>query len=477
MNLITVDVAVIGAGSAGLAAFRAARSHSKQVVLIEGGNYGTTCARVGCMPSKLLIAAADTAHTIDRAPAFGIHAGAVRIDGRDVMARVRQERDRFVSFVVAGVDQIEAEQRLHGHARFLNAHCLQIDDHTQVRASRIVIATGSRPQVPPALQNLGERLIVNDDVFDWRDLPGSVAVIGTGVIGLELGQALHRLGVRVALFGRGAHLAGINDPSVLAIARQVFSAELDIRLDTTLVSAVRVQEAAELTWTDGNGRQHSEQFCLVLAATGRVPNLDHLALEASGLALDARGVPRFDTRTMRCGSSSIFIAGDVSSERPLLHEAADQGRIAGDNAGRYPDVQHGLRRAPLAIAFTDPQVAIVGRGFHALEAGHSASGEVSFVDQGRSRVMLQNEGMLRVYGEYRSERFLGAEICGPRAEHLAHLMAWALQMEMTVPQMLEMPFYHPVVEEGLRTALRDLNEKLKHGLSEIEHCADCTPGM
>ncbi len=91
--------------------------------------------------------------------------------------------------------------------------------------------------------------------------------------------------------------------------------------------------------------------------------------------------------------------------------------------------------------------------------------------------MLQNHGLLRVYGEYGSERFLGAELCGPRAEHLAHLMAWALQAEMTVPQMLQMPFYHPVVEEGLRTALRDLNEKLKHGVPEIDRCADCTPGV
>ncbi|MBC7513557.1 MAG: dihydrolipoyl dehydrogenase [Herminiimonas sp.] len=477
MKFIEADVAVIGAGSAGLAAYRAARSHGGRVVLIEGGPYGTTCARVGCMPSKLLIAAAEAAHMISLAPAFGVHAGALRIDGRAVMARVRQERDRFVGFVVDGIEQIPETDRLRGHARFIAPGCLQIDDELQVRAGRIVIATGSRPQIPAELLGAGDRLVTNEQVFDWDDLPASVAVVGTGVIGLEIGQALHRLGVRVALFGRGMQLAGISDPMVLASARQAFGAELDLRSGTRVVQAVRNDDGVALVWTAADGTEQREQFAYVLAATGRVANVERLRLDARGLALDARGVPIFDSRTMQCGETGIFVAGDVAGERALLHEAADHGRIAGDNAGRFPDVQPGLRRAPLAIAFTDPQVAVVGCGFHALEAAHTASGEVSFADQGRSRVMLQNRGLLRVYGAYGSGRFLGAELCGPRGEHLAHLMAWALQNEMTVAQMLQMPFYHPVVEEGLRTALRELNEKLHHGTPEIERCADCTPGM
>lgn len=477
MNSITADIAVIGAGSAGLSAFRAARSHGKRVVLIEAGPYGTTCARVGCMPSKLLIAAAEAAHAMSVAPAFGVHAGSIRIDGRAVMARVRSERDRFVGFVLDGVEQIAAADKLRGYARFVDAHCLQIDDHTRVEAERIVIATGSSAQVLPQLQALGDRLVTNDGVFDWEDLPDSVAVVGAGVIGMEIGQALHRLGVRVTLFGRDTQLAGIRDPKVLASARTVFESELDLRLGSRLVSAMRHDDGVALTVADPDGVERTEQFSLVLAATGRTPNLGRLDLSKTGLALNAQGVPVFDRHTMQCGDSTIFICGDADNERPLLHEAVDQGRIAGDNAGRFPNIQPGLRRALLAIAFTDPQIAVIGSGFRALEPGRSASGEVSFADQGRSRVMLQNQGLLRVYGEYGSERFLGAELCGPRAEHLAHLMAWALQADMTVSQMLHMPFYHPVVEEGLRTALRDLQEKLEHGLPEIERCTDCTPGV
>ncbi|CAN5187605.1 dihydrolipoyl dehydrogenase [soil metagenome] len=480
MNTLEVDVAVIGAGTAGLAAYRAAKSHGKRVVLIEGGPYGTTCARVGCMPSKLLIAAADAAHSVGAAAAFGVHPGPLRIDGKQVMARVRAERDRFVGFVVDGVEKIPAADRLQGHARFVDAAHLQVDQHTLVAAERFVIATGSSPIVPPALQAAGDRVLVNDDVFSWDSLPASLAVIGTGIIGLELGQALHRLGVRVTIFGRSKALAQLSDPAVLEVGARCLAAECDLRLDSKILETRDDGDGVLLRSLGADGSEKSERYDFVLAATGRAPNVSGLGLEHAGIALDARGIPLFDSHTMQCGASAIFIAGDVNSERPLLHEAADQGRIAGDNAGRYPAIAAGLRRTPLAIVFSDPQIATVGETFASLTAsmaGKFAIGQVSFEDQGRSRVMLQNHGLLRVYGEYGSGQFLGAEMIAPRAEHLGHLLAWACQNKMTVEQMLQMPFYHPVVEEGVRTALRDLDEKLLHGLPEIEHCTDCTPGM
>lgn len=477
MKILHVEVAVIGAGSAGLAAYRAAEAHGKRVLLIEGGAYGTTCARVGCMPSKLLIAAAEAAHAVGDAPAFGVHGGALHIDGRAVMARVRSERDRFVSFVLDGIDKIPPENRLQGQARFITANRLQVGLDTQVTAERIVIATGSSPQVPDQFAALGTHLLTSDDVFAWQDLPDSMAVIGSGAVGLELGQALHRLGVRVALFGRDDRLAQLHDAAVNACAITCLGAELDLRLRTEILSAQREGDAVLLHSRNADGTERSEHYRYLLAATGRSPNLDDLALEHSGLLLDEHGVPHFDAHTMQCGSSAIFIAGDVNGAPAVLHEAVDQGRIAGDNAGRYPQVQLGLRRTALAIAFTEPQIASIGCTGEQLPANGHKVGEVSFRDQGRSRVMRRNCGLLRVYGECSSGRFLGAEIVGPRAEHLAHLLAWACQSRMTVDQMLEMPFYHPVIEEGVRTALRDLQEKLNDSVSMAEHCADCTPGM
>jgi len=203
-------------------------------------------------------------------------------------------------------------------------------------------------------------------------------------------------------------------------------------------------------------------------------------LSLAGCGLGARGVPLLDGLTLRGGGSHILIAGDANSEKALLPEAADHGKIAGDNAGRFPEVHPGLRRAPLAIAFTEPQIATLGASYRALcEQGRNkfAVGKVSFEDQGRSRVMLQNHGLLRVYGEYGTGLFLGAEMAGPRAEHLAYTLAWACQARMTVAHMLDMPFYHPVIEEGVRTALRDLAKELDKGAPRESTAPDCTPGV
>src|SRR6476660_94641 len=142
-NSVRVDVAIVGAGTAGLAAYRAARAAGATAAIIEGGAYGTTCARVGCMPSKLLIAAAEAAHAAERASAFGVHfAGAIRIDGREVMDRVRRERDRFVGFVLGEVERIPKADRIQGYARFVDNHTLEVDGQSRVTAKSVVVATG-----------------------------------------------------------------------------------------------------------------------------------------------------------------------------------------------------------------------------------------------------------------------------------------------------------------------------------------------
>jgi len=475
MQHLTVDVAIIGTGSAGMSAYRAARAHTDKVVVIESGVYGTTCARVGCMPSKLLIAAAEAAHAVDGAARFGVHTAAARIDGRAVMQRVRAERDRFTGFVVDAVEAWPDAHRLRGHARFLSPHELDVGGHTLVTAGRIVIATGSSPSIPAGWrETLGERLVVNDDVFEWEDLPASVAVVGPGVIGLELAMALARLGVRVRLFGRGGRIGPLTDPVVAAKARAVVQASLATSLDAEAIEPVRSGERVTVRWRE-DGSRHEEEFDFLLAATGRKPNIRGLDLQRAGIEVDAYGMPHADRHTRRIGKSHVFLAGDASDEAALLHEAADEGRIAGDNAGRYPDMVVRPRRAPLTVAFSDPQIAIAGESHARLtqRGADFAAGGASFDDQGRSRVMGRNLGQIQVYGERGSGRFLGAEMIGPDAEHIGHLLSWSVQHGLTVQQMLDSPFYHPVVEEGLRTALRELKNELGLAQPPLEDCLDC----
>lgn len=458
-KVINVDVAIIGAGSAGLTARRGALKQGKSVLLIESGPYGTTCARVGCMPSKLLISAAEAAHTTEHSAIFGLET-TLKIDGKAVLARVRRERDRFTGGVIKSVEEMPAEQKLRGHARFVENTVLDVDG-TRVEAKAVIIATGSSTWLPPQIASLTHSLVTSDTIFEMEDLPKSIAVFGSGVIGLELGQALHRLGVRTVLLDPMDGLNFLSDPVVRESAISVLSTELPLYLNATIHSVEEMADGVRVKWTSKDGQNFDETFEKVLGAAGRRPNLQNLGLENTTIPLDKKGIPVFDPRTMQIGDLPIFIAGDVNNDKPLLHEAADEGDIAGTNAGTFPIVRAMTRRTELTVVFTDPQIAVVGTPYSRLQENNWDAGQVDFASQGRARVMAKNAGVMRVYGTRRCGFIAGAEMIAPRAENMAHLLAWAVQQRMTVAQSLEMPFYHPVLEEGLRTALRDLAKELK----------------
>ncbi|QLE98050.1 dihydrolipoyl dehydrogenase [Neptunomonas phycophila] len=445
-----VNIAVIGAGSAGLTAYRSARKYSDSVLLIDPGPLGTTCARVGCMPSKLLISAADAAWNIQHASTFGITARQVHVDGVAVLERVRQMRDRFVAKVLKGMESIPELDKLDQSVRFVADHRLETSEGELIEVDRVIIATGSRPAVPDMLRLAGKRLLLNDDLFELSTLPKSVVVFGPGVIGLELGQALSRLGVRVRMLGVGGSVGPLGDTDIRQAALECFSREFPLDPDAQVNGIKESADGVEVTFVN-NGQPKTETFDYLLAATGRRPNVDHLGLENTSLALDERGVPVFDPHTLQCSLAHIFIVGDANNHLPLLHEAVDEGAIAGRNAAQLSDVQRGRRTVPLAIVFSDPQMATIGLQPSQIEqayAGNYAVASFDFANQARAKVLGRDYGLMKVWAEKESGVLLGVEILGPDAEHLAHLLAWSIQQQLSVDDLLGMPFYHPVLEEG-----------------------------
>ncbi len=293
-----VDVAIIGAGTAGLAARREAKKEGASVVLIEGGPYGTTCARVGCMPSKLLIHSADVAHEIATASNFGVEIqGRPRVNGKAVLERVRRERDRFVGFVLDSVDDIPREEKVAGYARFDGPGTLLVDDHTRIEARAIVVASGSSPWIPSNLSGLGDRLLVSDDIFEFEDLPGSVAVIGMGVIGLELGQSLHRLGVDTLCLTPSSRVGPLSDPVIKKKTIEVFGQELNLHVGIEGLET-RVDDAGvHLEWVNQDGSRQEATVDYVLGSAGRRPNLARLDPARATIPLDERGLPSVDSST------------------------------------------------------------------------------------------------------------------------------------------------------------------------------------
>ncbi|WP_299164213.1 FAD-dependent oxidoreductase, partial [Accumulibacter sp.] len=220
----TLDVIIIGAGSAGLAALREVHKRSESFLLINDGAYGTTCARVGCMPSKALIEAANAFHRRHSFDAFGIRgAAALSVDVPAVLRRVRALRDDFVAGTLAATDEL-GERSLAGRARLLDAQTVAVGER-RYHARRIVIASGSQPVIPDAWRAFGDRIVTTDTLFELETLPRRMAVVGLGAIGIEIAQALSRLGVEVTGFGANPRLAGLSDEAVDLALRELLDKE------------------------------------------------------------------------------------------------------------------------------------------------------------------------------------------------------------------------------------------------------------
>ncbi len=460
-----VDVAIIGSGSAGLNAMGQVRKAGKTFVLINGGEPGTTCARVGCMPSKAMIQVAEDYHRRTHLGKFGVDGHeALTLDVGEAMEHVQDLRDTFVDRVLTNsTDDMPEDLFIQDYARFLEPTLLEVAGQ-RIRAGAVVIATGSRPLVPAAWHQFGERILTTDTLFELEDLPASVAVIGLGTIGLELGQSLSRLGVDVTGFDQLQSIAGITDPEVAQAAIDLIGKEFPLHLG----QAAEIAEVGDrLRVTAG---EHSVLVDRVLCSIGRVPNSDRLGLENLGVPLDQRGLPAFDSNSMQVADLPVFIAGDVNGERPILHEAGDEGRIAGWNAA-HGKRQRFRRKTPLFINFCDPNICAVGQRFSELDTDTTAIGQIKFAPVGRALIMGKNRGVLRVYADKRTGQLLGSEMIGPKGENLAHLLCWCIQQGLTVGDLLRMPFYHPVIEEALQAALYDLYRKVETkndgGLTEL----------
>ncbi len=461
-----VDVCILGAGSAGLYATGQVARKTKDFLVIDPGPLGTTCARVGCMPSKVLIQAAEYVHQAHHAFArAGITGGEqVKADIPAVLAHVRKMRDGFASGPAGKAEKLESHGKLiRGAARFVDANAVEVNGE-RVEAKAFVIATGSKPVVPAAwVEKFGERILTTENLFEQEDLPESMAIIGMGVIGLEMGQALSRLGIDIVGVDMADTVGGLTDDGVSYPATGIFREEFPIWLG----AAAALEEAPDGRILVKAG-ENEKVVDKVLVALGRKPNLDGLNLAAAGVELNERGVPDFDPATQRIGETHLFIAGDADGYRQILHEAADDGRIAGFNAAslaKGEDIRRFRRKVPLAIVFSDPNIAMVGETFAHLDAtlGEDEGfvvGERDFSTQARARVMQANRGVLHIYARMEDGKLLGAEMCMPRAEHIAHELAWAIEQGLTVADLIAMPFYHPVIEEGLQNALHDAYAQL-----------------
>lgn len=456
-HVIHTDVAILGAGSAGLYALREIRRAGRDFLMIDRGPLGTTCARVGCMPSKVALHSGAQWAMRKQLSDIGVQGiENLSINLKTTWENLREQRDAFANNAADNARSGAGEKLLKGTARFVEPTLLEVETANgtqQVRARAVVIATGSRPVVPGWLENLRDLTVTTDELFELEALPRSIGILGLGALGLEMGLALARLGVRVVGADLASNVGGIVDPVIAAQAREIFSSEIELWLETES----KLERTKSGIVMRAEGRETEVE--LLLAALGRRPNVDGLNLEAAGFLLDQRGTPLYDPQTLQLNEHPVYIAGDANADRPLMHEASDEGAIAGYNAAHETNTRF-ERKVSLGITFSNPDIVTVGMRFDALPTENTIIGSASGKANGRARILGADDSLLRVYADAGDGRLLGAAMVAAGGEHLAHLLAWAIQRGETAHSLLAMPYYHPVIEEMLQTALQDIVKRL-----------------
>lgn len=450
------DVVIIGAGTAGIAALSEVLKHTTNVVLVERGPGGTTCARSACMPSKTLIHASRLYHARHKFREIGIEGGAhLQINIPKVLRRVRKMRDHFVAGVKEDLTSVR-HYIVDGEAQFESPTCLRVDGklyHTRCT----IIATGSTPVIPPEFAGIpASHVITSDILFERKDLPQKLGIVGLGPLGLEMAQALMQLGIKVVAAHDGPTLGGIGNPEISAEIAQLLGKHMTLYTESH--ATARMDGDMVVLNVSGKMGDKSHRVDALLISTGRKPQLEPLGLRRLKVPITDYGTPEHDPVTLQLRDHPIFLAGDVTDERAVLHEVALEGKIAAQNAIQFlygkKNAEKYSRYVPMHLVFTDPNIASVGMTWEKAQECNAGLSESSFANQGRAMIEQRNAGKIQLFFSPKDGTLLGAELLAPAGEHLAHLLALAIQQGMTRSDMLRMPFYHPTFEEGLRTALQ-----------------------
>lgn len=451
MQHIQVDVLVLGGGTAGSNAARAAaRAGAERVVMVHPDTLTNTCVEEGCMPSKSILAGAHQ---------------------KESLGEVEETRnahiDRLLTALTIGFE-METFEVVLGTAAFVDNQTVTLttsEETTTYTANKIIIATGSLPFIPPipGLDTLGSSLLVSDDVVSkkahFSEVPKRVLTIGGGPIGLELSTFFHDMGTHVEVLQRDAALSAF-DPEFGAerVRASQDPESFPIHLQANLLQAKKT-EAGVVCEIDRDGTVTTETFDYVLIATGRRPNTTALNLEATDVDLDERGNIMHDD-CMQTTAENIYVAGDVTGHHQILHFAAEMGKVAGHNAGTTDDpITMDYDKHMLAVSFDQFPSALIGltetearkRGMNVVTATRQ------FNSIGLGILKRQEYGLWKVVAEAETGKIIGSQILGPDSSgELIQLLVPVLANENTATDILNMTWYHPTYAEVLKSLAREI---------------------
>ena len=456
---LTPDVLVIGGGSGGLTTAAVMASFGVPVVLVEKHKMGGDCLNVGCVPSKAILAAAKHAHAIVEAEKFGVHAGGTNGKPFDVDFSSVHDHIHQVIGTIAPVDSVERYQGLGvtvlgGEARFTGPQTVMVGN-TTIKARRIVIATGSRPAVPPIPGLDSVPYLTNEAIFERTTLPDHLIIVGGGPIGLELAQAHRRLGAQVTVL-EGMTVLGREDREAAQLVKVALENEgVAIHEHAMVTQVTRDGDGVAVTIAMGEGearQTRTSHGSHMLVAAGRAVNVEGLAWEKAGIAYDRRGI-KVD-EGMRTSNPKVYAIGDVAGGLQFTHVAGYHGALIARNILFRLPIRQKTAILP-KTTYTDPEVASVGATQADLEGTPGLRVlRWSFHENDRAIAERTTQGFIKVFASKRG-KILGAVVVGPKAGEIIALWGLAIAKGMKVSDITAWVAAYPTLSEVGRRAAVD----------------------
>lgn len=458
--VVKYDIVIIGGGSAGLVVASAAAQLKAKVALVERNKLGGDCLWFGCVPSKSLIHASRVAYQVKNAARFGIYTEPPEIEFAKVTGHVQQ--------VIANIQPHDSPERfrglgvevIFGEGKFIDKKTFEVDGQ-QLTARAFVIATGSRPAIPSVEGLHSADFLTNEKVFDLKERPNSLVIIGAGPIGCELGQAFSRLGSNVTIISSKSHILPKEEPEAALVVQKQFESEGINILKEVRAEKVEVVDGKKQVTAGGKNIIVDE----ILVAGGRLPNVESLNLEVAGVEVGKPGI--IVNEKLQTTNSKIYACGDVIGGYQFTHVAGYEAVVALTNALFFPISKVNYRVIPWAT-FTDPELARVG--LTEKQAKERYGDDVCVLKQPFSGVdRAQAEAATTGFGKIITKgngEILGAHLVGISAGELIHEIVLAMSHKLPVSALTGIHVYPTLSEVNSKAGLLLKKQKYANNLSQ-----------
>lgn len=450
---VDYDIVIIGGGSGGLVVASAAAQLNAKVALVEKDRLGGDCLWFGCVPSKSLLHASRVAHEVKNSSRFGIYTTPPDIQFAEATGHVQkvistiQPNDSPERFESLGVEVI------FGEGQFRDEKTFSVNGR-DLKARAFVVSTGSRPKVPP-IEGIEEAgFLTNEQVFSLKERPESLAVIGAGPIGCELGQAFHRLGSQVTMVSSREHILPKEDPEAALVVEKQLEADGVNLLRGVRAKKVEVIDGKKHLWV-GDKKVIVDE---ILVSSGRIPNVDSLNLEAAGVKYNEQGLEV--NEKLQTSNKHIYGCGDVIGGYQFTHVAGYEAGVVVQNALFFPSAKADYRVVPWAT-FTEPELARVGLSEEQAKERYGDDVEVlkqEFADVDRAQAEGATEGFAKIITTRQGE-ILGAHIVGPSAGEIIHEVIMAMKNKLPVSALTGMIHIYPTLSEVNSKAALQLKKR------------------